>query len=141
MDLKQIAKDTAKTLISYLTYQAMRTVASQLSETDPPRALKLHQFSLRERIENSEAYIQALFKEDQALAFRILTVREHIAGEIAEFLPEMVITGIQQANTEQRRQQLERMTQVDPTASGDTPEQSTHPPANEVIDEAADSNS
>ncbi|MFS8836810.1 chaperonin family protein RbcX, partial [Synechococcus sp. WC101] len=26
MDLKQIAKDTAKTLISYLTYQAIRTV-------------------------------------------------------------------------------------------------------------------
>lgn len=119
MDLKQIAKDTAKTLISYLTYQAMRTVLAQLNETDPPRALKLHQFSLKERIENSESYLQALFKEDQALAFRILTVREHIAEGVIEFLPEMVLTGIQQANIEQRRQQLERMTQVDPAIAED----------------------
>jgi hypothetical protein len=122
MDLKQIAKDTAKTLISYLTYQAMRTVMAQLNETDPPRALRLHQFSEKERIENSETYLQALFKEDQALAFRLLTVREHIAEEIAEFLPEMLRTGIQQANTQQRCQQLERMTQVDPTASNLHPE-------------------
>jgi AraC-like DNA-binding protein len=123
MDLKQIAKDTTKTLISYLTFQAMRTVLDQLSETDPPRALKLHEFSLRERVEHSEAYLQALFKEDQGLAFRILTVREHIATEIVDFLPEMLQAGIQQANMEQRRQQLERMTQVDPTVSAEHPEQ------------------
>nr|CAC51609.1 RbcX protein [Anabaena cf. scheremetievi PMC9701] len=30
MDLKQIAKETAKTLQSYLTYQALRTVLAQL---------------------------------------------------------------------------------------------------------------
>ncbi|MGG6292884.1 chaperonin family protein RbcX [Leptolyngbya sp. AN02str] len=115
MDLKQIAKDTSKTLVSYLTYQAMRTVLAQLNETDPPRALKLHQFTLSQRIENSEPYMEALFHEDQALAFRILTVREHIAEEIADVLPEMLRTSIQQANMQQRRQQLERMTQVDST--------------------------
>ncbi len=113
MDLRQIAKDTAKTLISYLTYQAVRTVIAQLNETDPPRALWLHQFSSRERIQDGEAYLQALFRERQDLAFRILTVREHIAEEIAEVLPEMLRSTIQQANIEQRRQQLERMTKVD----------------------------
>ncbi|MBW4654437.1 MAG: chaperonin family protein RbcX [Kaiparowitsia implicata GSE-PSE-MK54-09C] len=121
MDLKQIAKDTAKTLISYLTFQAMRTVLAQLNETDPPRALKLHEFTLKERIENSEVYLQALFREDQSLAFRILTVREHIAEEVADFLPEMIRTGIQQANTQQRCQQLERMTHVDASAREPTP--------------------
>jgi hypothetical protein len=138
MDLKQIAKDTTKTLISYLTFQAMRTVLAQLSETDPPRALKLHQFSLRERVENSEAYLQALFKEDQGLAFRILTVREHIATEIVEFLPEMLQTGIQQANMEQRRQQLERMTQVDPALSENHPEPDLNPQANEEVGDLGD---
>lgn len=132
MDLKQIAKDTTKTLISYLTYQAMRTVMAQLSETDPPRSLRLHEFSRRERIENSEAYLEVLFTEDRALAFRILTVREHIAEEIAEYLPEMLRTGIQQANTQQRCQQLERMTQTDPDALGAHPEQET--PSPEPID-------
>jgi hypothetical protein len=37
MDLKRVAKNTAKTLISYLTYQALRIVLDQLGETDPPR--------------------------------------------------------------------------------------------------------
>ncbi|HEY9625396.1 MAG TPA: chaperonin family protein RbcX [Crinalium sp.] len=113
MDLKQIAKDTSKTVISYLTYQAMRTVLAQLSETDPPQALWLHQFSSREKIQDGEAYLQALFKERQALAFRILTVREHLAEEICDFLPEMVRTGIQQANMQHRAEQLERVTQLD----------------------------
>jgi O-methyltransferase involved in polyketide biosynthesis len=112
MDLRRIAKDTTKTLISYLTYQAVRTVLAQLSETDPPRAIWLQQFSGRERIQDGEAYLQALFQERQDLAFRILTVREHIAEEIADFLPEMLRSTIQQANIEQRRQQLERMTQI-----------------------------
>lgn len=112
MDLRRIAKDTTKTLISYLTYQAVRTVLAQLSETDPPRAMWLQQFSGKERIQDGEAYLQALFQERQDLAFRILTVREHIAEEIADFLPEMLRSTIQQANTEQRRQQLERITQL-----------------------------
>jgi RbcX protein len=113
MDLKQIAKDTSKTVISYLTYQAMRTVLAQLSETDPPQALWLHQFSSREKIQDGETYLQALFQERQALAFRILTVREHLASEICDFLPEMVRTGIQQANMQRRAEQLERVTQLD----------------------------
>ncbi|MBF2048775.1 MAG: RuBisCO chaperone RbcX [Leptolyngbya sp. IPPAS B-1204] len=130
MDLKQIAKDTTKVIISYLTYQAVRTVIAQLNETDPPRALWLHTFSTKERIQDGEAYIQDLFREEQSLAFRILTVREHLANEVCEFLPEMVRTGIQQANMQQRRQQLERMTQFDPASSETHPEQSGTEPDN-----------
>jgi len=117
MDLKQIAQNTAKTLQSYLTYQAVRTVIAQLSETDPPTSFWLHNFSSREKIQDGEAYIQALLRERQELAFRILTVRAYLAEEIADFLPEMVRTGIQAANMEHRRQYLERMTQIDTVSS------------------------
>jgi hypothetical protein len=116
MDIKQIAKDTTKTLVSYLTYQALKTVLAQLDETDPKRAYWLHQFSSREKIQDGEAYLKALFEEKQDLAFRILTVREHLANEIAEYLPEMLRSTMQQATMEQRRRQLERMTQLDLSA-------------------------
>ncbi len=117
MDLKQIAKDTAKTLQSYLTYQAVKVVLAQLNETDPPLGFWLHHFSSKEKIQDGEAYIRALFQEKQALAMRILTVREHLAQEVTDFLPEMVCTGIAQANIEHRRQQLERITQLDISSS------------------------
>jgi RbcX protein len=111
MNLKQIAKDTAKTLQRYLTYQALKAVLAQLGETNPPLELWLHNFSA-DKIHDGEAYIEQLFREKPDLALRIMTVREHIAEEIAEFLPEMVRTGIQQANVEQRRQHLERITRI-----------------------------
>lgn len=111
MNIKQIAKDTAKTLQSYLTYQALRTVLAQISETNPPLALWLQRFSA-DKIQDGEAYIEQLFKEKPELALRIMTVREHIAEEIIDFLPEMVRTGIQQGNMEHRRQHLERITQI-----------------------------
>jgi len=112
MDLKQVAKDTAKVLTSYFTYQAMRTVLAQLSENDPPQALWLHAFSSRNSIQDGESYLLALLQEKQELAFRIMTVRQHMAEEVAEFLPEMVRTSIQQSNTEHRRRHLERITQL-----------------------------
>jgi RbcX protein len=123
MDLKQIAKDTTKTLVSYMTYQALRVVLAQLDETEPKRAYWLRQFSYRVSVQDGEAFIKALFQEEQRLAFRLLIVREHIAEEIADYLPEMIRTGVQQANLQQRTQQLERMTQTDPTASTTHPEQ------------------
>jgi hypothetical protein len=113
MDLKQIAKDTAKTLSSYLTYQAVRTVMAQISETNPPLALWLHRFSATDKIQDGEAYIKSLFQEKPELALRIIIVREHLAQEVVDFLPEMVRTGIQQANMEHRKQHLERITQLD----------------------------
>ncbi|MCG9893792.1 MAG: chaperonin family protein RbcX [Thermosynechococcaceae cyanobacterium MS004] len=112
MDLKHIAQDTAKTLTSYLTYRAVRVVYEQLDETDPKRAYWLHQFSSRESIKDGEAFLRALFLERQDLAFRILTVREHLAEEIADFLPELLRSTMQQSNMAQKKQQLERMTQV-----------------------------
>ena len=125
MDLKRIAKDTTKVLISYLTYQAVKTVIIQLSETNKPLGFWLHNFSSTEKIQDGEAYLRDLLKEHQELAFRVMTVREHLAEEVAEFLPEMVCTGIQQANIEHRRQYLERITQLqvsDPATSSEPEE-------------------
>ncbi|MBE9028609.1 chaperonin family protein RbcX [filamentous cyanobacterium LEGE 11480] len=121
MDIKKIAKDTNKTLISYLTYRAVRVVYEQLDEMEPKRAYWLHQFSSRESIKDGELFMRKLFQERQDLAFRILTVRETLADELADFLPEMLRSGMQQANIEQRKNQLERMTQV--SVEGDHPEQ------------------
>ncbi|MEM7580083.1 MAG: chaperonin family protein RbcX [Cyanobacteria bacterium P01_A01_bin.80] len=113
MDIKRIAKDTAKMLQSYLTYQAVRTVSAQINETNPYVAAWLHRFSTKERIQDGEAYIEQLFLEKPELALRIMTVRQHLAEEMTEFLPEMVSTGIVQANMQHRRQHLERITQLD----------------------------
>ncbi|MBV6623883.1 MAG: chaperonin family protein RbcX [Rivularia sp. (in: Bacteria)] len=113
MNIKQIAKDTSKMLQSYLTYQAVRTVSAQINETNPYVAAWLHRFSTKERIQDGEKYIEQLFLEKPELALRIMTVRQHLAEEVTEFLPEMVSTGITQANMEHRRQHLERITQLD----------------------------
>ena len=123
MDFKQVAKNTVKTVISYLTYEAVRVVLAQLHETDPPRAYWLHQFSSRDKIQDGEIYLQKLFQERQDLAFRILTVREALAEGIVEFLPEMIVSGVHQANMNQRRQQLERITQMElkPISQSDDP--------------------
>ncbi len=125
MDIKQIAKDTAKMLQSYLTYQAVRTVSAQINETNPYVAAWLHRFSTKERIQNGEAYIEQLFLEKPELALRIMTVRQHLAEEMTEFLPEMVSTGIIQANMEHRRQHLERITQLDLSNPSTEEEQQT----------------
>lgn len=112
MNLKRIAKDTAQVLTSYLTYQAVRTVLNQLRETNLPRFYWLNEFSSREKLQDGEAYIASLLQVQPDLALRIMTVRQHIAEEIAEFLPEMVTSNIQQANIGHRKKQLERMTQM-----------------------------
>ena len=123
MDLKQVAKDTAKVLTSYFTYQALRTVLAQLSENDPPQALWLHSFSSKNSIQDGETFLLELLTEKQELAFRIMTVRQHLAEEVADFLPEMVRTSIQQSNMEHRRQHLERMTQLTISEPPARPEQ------------------
>ncbi|MBA3922322.1 MAG: chaperonin family protein RbcX [Nostocaceae cyanobacterium] len=127
MDLKRIAKDTARTMQSYLTYQAVRTVLAQITETNPPLALWLHGFSSNDKIQDGEAYIEDLFLAKPELALRIMIVREHIAEEVAEFLPEMVRTGIKQANMQQRRQHLERITQLSTSDLSTNPEPTTEP--------------
>jgi hypothetical protein len=112
MDLKKVAKDTAKVMSSYLTYQAVRTVTNQLRETNPPLAIWLSGFSSTGKIQDGEAYLQELLQENQELAFRIMTVRQYLADEVADYLPEMVRDSIQQANMDHRRQYLERITQL-----------------------------
>lgn len=129
MDLKQVAKDTAKVLTSYFTYQALRIVLAQLSENDPPQALWLHSFSSRNSVQDGEAYLLALLQEKQELAFRLMTVRQHMAEEVADFLPEMVRTSIQQSNMEHRRQHLERITQL---TISEPPAQSEQQPDSET---------
>jgi len=121
MDLKKIAKDTTKTLVSYLTYQAVRVVYEQLDETEPKRAYWLHQFASSESIKDGDRFIEKLFQERPDLAFRILTVREVLADGLADFLPDMLRSEMSQSNLKQRSQQLERMTQV--STEGDHPEQ------------------
>lgn len=115
MDLKNIAKDTAKVLISYLTYRAVRVVVAQLSETNPPLSIWLSQFSSTGKVQDGEAYLRELIQENQDLALRIMTVRANLADEVTDFLPEMARSGIQQANIEHRREYLERMTQLQPS--------------------------
>lgn len=121
MDQKRVAKDTAQVLISYLTYQAAKLVVTQLYETNPGLGIWLSEFSSTDRIQDGEFYLEALMQENRELALRLLTVREHLAEEVVEFLPEMVKTGIQESNVGHRRQLLERMTQMS------TPE----PPSND----------
>nr|UCU84225.1 chaperonin-like protein [Tenebriella amphibia RMCB14]UCU84231.1 chaperonin-like protein [Tenebriella amphibia RMCB18]UCU84237.1 chaperonin-like protein [Tenebriella amphibia JM90/15]UCU84243.1 chaperonin-like protein [Tenebriella amphibia RMCB16] len=125
MDIKKVAKDTAKVLTSYLTYQAVRTVTNQLRETNPPLAIWLSGFSSTGKIQDGEAYLQELLQENQELAFRVMIVREHLAQEVADYLPEMVRSGIQQANMEHRRRYLEKITQLEIADPSLDPEQRT----------------
>lgn len=112
MDIKRIAKDTNQVLTSYLTYQAVRTVLSQLRETNLSLYYRLNEFASRDKLQDGEAFITQLLQEQTELAFRVMTVRQHLAEEIAEFLPEMLTSTIQQANIKHRKKQLEKMTQM-----------------------------
>lgn len=112
MTYKQVVKDTAKVLQSYLTYQAVRVIIEQLSETNPGQAIWLTDYSDRKKVQDSDNYINDLMKENKELVLRILTVRQDLAEQIVEFLPEMVKTNIEQSNMEHRRHLLERLTQT-----------------------------
>ena len=125
MDIKKVAKDTAKVLTSYLTYQAVRTVTNQLRETNPPLGIWLSSFSSTGKIQDGEAYLQELLQENQELAFRVMTVRQHLAEEVADYLPEMVRSSIPKANIEHRRGYLEKITQLEMADPSLDPEQGT----------------
>lgn len=115
MEFKEIAHETAKTLRSYLTYQAVRLISQQLGETNPGQAIWLGEFSKSHSIQDSDTYLEAMMQENKEIVLRILTVRENLAEEVLEFLPEMVLTQIKQSNGEHRRSLLERLTKVDLT--------------------------
>ncbi|MGL5804206.1 MAG: RuBisCO chaperone RbcX [Xenococcaceae cyanobacterium] len=115
---KKIAEDTAKVLQSYLTFQAVRTIVDQLSETNPTLAIWLRQYTSTHNVQDGEAFLSGLMLENKELLLRILTVREHLAEAVLDFLPGMVRTSIGQANIEQRRHLLERLTR--PQSSNST---------------------
>ncbi len=109
MDIKGVAKATTKTLISYLTYEAMRIVAMQLDQTNPPLAYWLRSFSSTGKLQDGDAYLQEMLQSKQEIAFRLMTVRQHLAQEISEFLPEMLRSGIEESNTKLRCDHLDRL--------------------------------
>lgn len=117
MNSKQVVKDTAKFLQNYLTYQAVKRIVQQLSETNPPEAIWLSHYSAS-KLEDAEAYIQGLMLERKDLVLRILTVREDLAETVLDFLPEMVKTGINESNIQHRRQLLERLTRAETAEPG-----------------------
>jgi hypothetical protein len=113
MSYKQVVKDTAKVLQSYLTYQAVRIIIQQLSETNPGQSIWLSQYSDRQKVQDSDSYLEQLIKENKELALRVLTVRQDLAEQVLEFLPEMVNSNIIQSNMEHRRRLLELLTQTE----------------------------
>ncbi len=122
MNCKQVAKETARVLQNYLTYQAVRTIINQLSETNPNQALWLTQYTSSHNIQEGEVYLEELMAQNKELVLRIMSVREHLAEMVLDFLPEMVMAGISQANMEHRRQLLTRLTQSQPVTSNPHPE-------------------
>jgi len=123
---KQIATETAKVLQSYLTYQAVKTIIAQLSETNPPMSLWLTEYSSGNRLQDGESYLQGLMLEHKDLVLRILEVREHLAEQVLDFLPAMVRQNLEQSRLDNRRQLLERLTQSFPSES-DTVSEKTNP--------------
>ena len=112
MSYKQVVKDTAKVLQSYLTYQAVRTIINQLRETNPAEGIWLSHYSDKQKVQDSDNYLNDLMKENKELVLRILTVRKDLAEQVLEFLPEMVASNISQSNMEHRRDLLELLTQT-----------------------------
>lgn len=113
MHPKEIAKDTAKVVQNYLTYQAVKLIIAQMAETNPGEAIWLRQYSSGGKLQDGEKYLEELMTQLQgkALVMRILTVRDDLARQVLEYLPEIVSTSITQANLEHRRRLLERLTQ------------------------------
>lgn len=113
MHPKEIAKDTAKVVQNYLTYQAVKLIVAQMSETNPGEAIWLRQYSSGGKLQDGEKYLEELMTQLQGkpLVMRILTVRDDLARQVLEYLPEIVSTSITQANLEHRRRLLERLTQ------------------------------
>ena len=121
MDSIDIAKKTAKAVRDYLTYEAVKLIIEQLTETNPQEAIWLRKYSSGGKLQDGEKYIDELMSElkGKALVMRILAVRDDLAEQVLEYLPEMVSTSIQQANLGHRRRLLERLTQ---SPQADNPE-------------------
>ncbi|MEO1004751.1 MAG: chaperonin family protein RbcX, partial [Cyanobacteria bacterium J06638_38] len=114
MQPKDIAKDTAKVVQNYLTYKAVQLVIVQLAETNPSESIWLRQYSSGGKLRDAEAYLEEIMSEPRGkeLAMRIMIVRDNIAEQTLEFLPEMVASGIKSDNLAHRRTLLERLTRT-----------------------------
>lgn len=133
MQPKDIAKDTAKVVQNYLTYKAVQLVIAQLAETNPQESIWLRQYSSGGRLRDAEAYIEGIMSETRGkeLALRIMLVRDTIAEQTLEFLPEIVTTGIKSDNLTHRRRLLERLTR--------TSDEALKLDASETLEETEDS--
>ena len=98
MQPKDIAKDTAKVVQNFLTYKAVQLVIAQLAETNPRESIWLRRYSSGGKLRDAETYIEEIMSEPRGkeLAMRIMTVRDSIAEQTLEFLPELVASGIKQ---------------------------------------------
>ncbi|MGB5634779.1 MAG: chaperonin family protein RbcX [Waterburya sp.] len=114
MQPKDIAKDTAKVVQNYLTYKAVQLVIAQLAETNPQESIWLRQYSSGGKLRDAEAYLEGIMSEPRGkeLALRIMLVRDNIAEQTLEFLPEIVTAGIKSDNLVHRRHLLERLTRT-----------------------------
>lgn len=114
MQPKDIAKDTAKVVQNFLTYKAVQLVIAQLAETNPRESIWLRQYSSGGKLRDAEAYLQEIMVEPRGkeLALRIMTVREGIAEQTLEYLPEMVSSAVKRDNLAHRRHLLERLTRT-----------------------------
>lgn len=112
MQIKHVAQATVKMLQSYLTYQAILRIQSELRETNPSQAIWLNQYVASHNIQDGEAFLTELLNENKELVLRILTVREDIAESVVDFLPGMTRSSIGESNMLHRRHLLERLTQT-----------------------------
>ena len=114
MQPKDIAKDTAKVIQNYLTYKAVQLVIVQLAETNPRESIWLRQYSSGGKLRDAEGYLEEIMSQPRGkeLALRIMIVRDNIAEQTLEFLPEMVASGIKSDNLAHRRTLLERLTRT-----------------------------
>ena len=117
MQTKHIAQATVKMLQSYLTYQAILRIQSELRETNPSQAIWLNQYVASHNIQDGEAFLTELLNENKELVLRILTVREDVAESVLDFLPGMARSSIGESNMLHRRHLLERLTQTVTEAS------------------------
>jgi hypothetical protein len=112
MEAKQIAQATVKVLQSYLTYQAILRIQSELGETNPPQANWLNHYVASHNIQNGEAFLTELLDENKELVLRILAVREDIAELVLDFLPGMARISLAESAMDHRRHLLERLTRT-----------------------------
>ena len=122
MQPKDIAKDTAKVVQNYLTYKAVMLVIDQLAETNPREAIWLRQYSSGGKLRDAESYLEEIMSQTRGkeLALRIMTVRDSMAEQTLEFLPEMVASEIKKDNLIHRRSLLERLTRSQPDETSDS---------------------